>query len=112
MYIIDPKRLEKIEAAKGVTRQVIPFGDRLMFVLFEFQPNASVPEHRHPEEQIGLVLRGKAEFNVEGKVMVAEEGMVYWFPPNVKHGAKVGADGGLFLDVFSPPRKDFTYRTK
>jgi len=112
MYVINPNRLEKIEAAKGVTRQVIPFGDRLMFVLFEFQPYTSVPEHRHPEEQMGLVLKGKTEFNVEGKVMVAEEGAVYWFPSNVKHGSKVGAEGGLFLDVFSPPRKDFTYSTK
>ncbi len=110
MFVIEPKVICKAEAVKGVTRQVIPCGDRMMPVLFEFEPNSSVPEHSHPEEQVGIVLRGRTEFTVEGKVVVAKEGDVYWFPPNVKHGAKVGAEGGLFLDVFSPPRKDFTYK--
>ena len=66
-----------------------------------------VARHRHPHEQLGLILRGSMTLNVEGTDHRLEEMDGYALPGDVEHGATAGPEGALVLDVFRPVREDY-----
>lgn len=79
-----------------------------MVILVEIEPNGFIPEHSHPNEQMGICLRGKAEFKFNGKKQIINPGIVYYFPPNETHSIKlIGNEVGVFLDIFSPPHEEY-----
>jgi quercetin dioxygenase-like cupin family protein len=39
-------------------------GERITLAIVELAPNAIVPEHRHPNEQNGMVIQGRVRFRV------------------------------------------------
>ena len=52
--------------ADGVTGRPL-FGAGAMVNLIEFEPGATVPEHQHEHEQLGIVLRGMQLFKAVRK---------------------------------------------
>jgi len=50
----------------GVVAGVVE-GDRMSFAVVELAPNSIVARHQHPNEQIGLVLRGTLTFTIAGE---------------------------------------------
>jgi quercetin dioxygenase-like cupin family protein len=64
-------------------------------------------DHRHPEEQMGFVLRGCVELTIDGVRHVLEPGDAYLVPGNIRHGFKVvGAEPVEYLEVFTPPKAE------
>ena len=97
---------KKLDVFKQIKSEIIFSSGRMMFLLVDMKPGQIVPEHRHPHEQMGICLKGKAEFiSGENKILV-EAGMFYWIKPNEPHSVKV-IEESTFLDVFSPPREDY-----
>jgi len=90
----------------GVTFRPV-FGRRVLFNYVYFDPNSVAPMHQHPEEQIGTMLEGEYEFEMDGQTRVIRPGDAYLVPPNVPHAARTGSKGCLALDIFSPPRAGF-----
>ena len=92
--------------ADGVTGRPV-FGADAMINLAELGPGAVVPEHSHPHEQIGLVLRGTLELTIDGatSTLGPMDGAV--IPGGVPHGALAGPEGAVMLDVFQPAREDY-----
>ena len=82
-------------------------GEQMTFATVELDANAVVGEHAHPNEQIGLVLRGSLTFTIGGEVRELKPGQTYVIPGNIPHNAVAGADGCTVVDVFSPPRADW-----
>lgn len=81
--------------------------DRLMTGMVELQPHAVVEEHRHPHEQMGIVLSGRALFTIGGESRTLGPGDVYRIPGEVPHKV-VALDAPVrAFDVFSPPREDY-----
>jgi quercetin dioxygenase-like cupin family protein len=78
-----------------------------MLSLVELAPNALLPEHSHPHEQLGVVLRGELQMLFAGAPHVLKEMDAYTLPGGVVHEARAGAQGALVLDVFQPVREDF-----
>lgn len=106
--VMELKEGRDIPFFPGVTGKILLWSERLMFFLVEIEVGEVVPEHSHPQEQMGLCLRGEAEFWGAGERVVVREGMTYFIPSNEPHGVKViGTERGVFLDVFSPPREDY-----
>ena len=97
---------KKLNVFEEIKSEIIFSGDRLMFLLVDMKPGQFVPEHRHPHEQMGICLKGKAEFVSGGNKFLVEAGMFYWIKPNEPHSVKV-MEESTFLDVFSPPREDY-----
>lgn len=98
---------------ESVSGRIVFSSDRVMFLLVEVPPKGVVPEHSHPHEQMGICLRGKAEFKSGKEKVIVEEGMFYWIKPGEKHAVESLVDEpSLFLDVFSPPREDYLERVK
>jgi len=83
------------------------FGQNMTMSFVYMEPNTVAPVHQHPQEQIGTIIEGGYEFELDGVKRMVRKGDVYVVPPNVPHGAVTYEEGCLALDVFSPPREGF-----
>ncbi len=92
--------------ADGIERQMIS-GERLMVCRLSIAPNIVTPVHSHPHEQITIVERGRVRFLVDGVERIASAGDVLFFPSGIAHGATMGDEPVVLVDIFSPPREDF-----
>lgn len=108
------KRIDNIkswELTSDVLTRVIMLGERVMLFLVEMKAGSVIPLHKHPNEQMGICLKGKAVFKANNETVIVEEGSTYRFNPNEEHSVKALTDS-RFLDVFAPPREDYIERQR
>ena len=91
---------------EGVERQMV-VGQKLMICRFRFTPFLETPQHRHPHEQMSIVVSGRVRFFVEGEERICSPGDVLQFPANCLHGATMMDEEVVLIDVFTPLREDF-----
>jgi len=106
MEVIKAGEGQKLYVFKEIKSEIIFSSGRTMFLLVDMKPGQIIPEHRHPHEQMGICLKGKAEFTSGEDKFPVEAGTFYWIKPNEPHSVKV-IEESTFLDVFSPPREDY-----
>jgi quercetin dioxygenase-like cupin family protein len=94
------------EIAPGVRMSPL-FGDSSMFMVVTLEPNAVVPAHSHPHEQLGLVLAGTITFRIGGAEHTLGVDGAYHIPGGVEHGAVAGPEGCRVIDIFQPVREDY-----
>jgi quercetin dioxygenase-like cupin family protein len=82
-------------------------GERCSLTVVELEPNSLVPEHSHPNEQLGLVVSGSVSFRVADEERQLAQGGTWRIPPDTPHEVHVGPEGAVVIDVFSPPREDW-----
>lgn len=98
---------DTIEAVEGVHLTPLAAGERMSAQHFHVEPGAVVPEHSHPHEQIGYVVRGSLTFAAAGSEFVVGAGDSFCIPPEEPHEARnLTEEPVAGLDVFSPPRAD------
>ena len=102
----NPDGMTPRELCPGVTAK-IAWGDKLMFSLVTLEPDAAVPEHAHPHEQMGMLLSGEMTLVVEGTPRALALNEMYLVPGGVRHAAKAGPGGAVALDAFAPPREEY-----
>ena len=83
------------------------FGEKILLSFVYMEPNSVAPVHSHPEEQMGTMIEGEYEFELNGVKRLMRPGDVYIVPPNVPHGARTFDKPCLALDIFSPPRSGY-----
>jgi quercetin dioxygenase-like cupin family protein len=98
---IQPQRIWE-----GVLARVVE-GERMSLAIVELAPNSRVREHRHPNEQVGIVLQGSLTFTVAGEPRLLGPGDTYTIHGGVPHDAVTGPGGCVVIDVFSPVRADW-----
>jgi quercetin dioxygenase-like cupin family protein len=91
---------------EGIERQMV-VGQNLMICRFRFTPFLETPQHRHPHEQMSIVVSGRVRFFIEGEERICLPGDVLQFPANCLHGATMMDEEVVLIDVFSPLREDF-----
>ncbi len=92
----------------GIKRKIVGYTDELMLVHLEFAKGAVGEPHAHDiHDQIGYVVSGSFEGEVEGEKMVLKAGDAYIAPKHFVHGAVALEEGSILLDAFSPKRADF-----
>ena len=91
---------------EGIERQMV-VGQNLMICRFRFTPYLETPQHRHPHEQMSIVVSGCVRFLVEGEERICSPGDVLQFPANCLHGATMMDEEVVLIDVFTPLREDF-----
>ena len=107
MYRIwKPEGIPPRTLAPGVTAKIAS-GEKMMLSLVTLAPDAVVPTHSHPHEQMGFMVSGTLEFTIEGETRVLSGNDMYFVPGGVPHAAKGGPGGAEALDVFSPPRDEY-----
>jgi len=102
----DIAALEPFRVWDGVVARAVE-GGRCSFAVVELEPSCVVPEHRHDNEQLGMVLRGSVSFRVGDETRDLETGGTWRIAPNVPHEVHAGPNGAVVLDVFAPVREDW-----
>jgi quercetin dioxygenase-like cupin family protein len=99
------KEIETKKPAEGVEIRVVP-GEKMTLVFFYLSPGAKIPEHSHPHEQIGTLLKGSLELSIGQEKRIVNPGQAYVIPSNVPHSGKNLEAPSEVIEVFSPPRED------
>lgn len=82
-------------------------GERITLAVVELDPNAVVAEHRHANEQLGMVIRGQMHFTVDGETRTLGPGETWRIQGDRPHDVVAGPEGAVVIDVFSPVRSDW-----
>ena len=104
---------EQIDIWSTEARELMPgfnghfvHSERATLVYWDIDPDAILPEHSHPHEQIVNVLEGTFELVMEGASHILGPGDVLVIPGDVPHSGRAHT-GGKIIDVFSPVREDY-----
>ncbi len=98
--------LETKQILEGISLRAVS-GEKTMMTLFEFEPNAIIPSHKHPHEQITYIIEGEMEVTVEGETRVLKKGDGVVILSNQEHSAKVMNKPTKAVDAWYPIRKDY-----
>lgn len=88
-----------------ITRKVVT-GEKEMLVFWKMKAGAHAAAHRHPNEQIFWMLKGRMEFRLGNEKRTCVAGDIGVIPGGVEHEASFPEDTEV-IDIFSPPREDF-----
>ena len=94
------------DMAEGIQRQIMGYTPNLMMVKVYFEEGAEAASHSHPHQQVGHVLKGKFEVEIDREVKVLNAGDCFVVQENLTHRA-LCVEEGIILDTFSPMREDF-----
>lgn len=96
---------EPREVADGVYLSDLAAGEQASMKFWRVEPGATLPTHRHRNEQIGYVISGTLTAVVEGEERALTPGDSYAFPGDELHGAENrGDEPAVGIGVLSPPR--------
>lgn len=95
------------EVADGVYLADLAESTRACMKYWRVEPGATLPTHRHRNDQIGYLISGQLTAIVEGEEHQLEPGDSYAFPGQELHGAENrGDEPAVGIGVLSPPRED------
>jgi unsaturated pyranuronate lyase len=80
---------------------------QMMLSVVDLEPHAVVEEHRHPHEQVGMVLAGKAIFFIGGEQKTLQTGDLYRIPGDTPHKVIALEEPVKALDIFCPVREEY-----
>jgi quercetin dioxygenase-like cupin family protein len=84
-------------------------GEQVTFAVVELAPNAVVPEHHHPQEQLGMVIAGNVRFRIDDEIRELGPGGTWRIRSDHPHQVSAGPDGAVVIDTFSPIRSDWDH---
>jgi quercetin dioxygenase-like cupin family protein len=106
LHLISPQLLAGGYLARAV------HGEQLTFAVVEVEPNAVLPEHRHANEQFGMVIEGSVVFRVGEETKTLEPGGIWQIPSETPHTVTGGPNGAVVVDTFAPAREDWAARER
>jgi quercetin dioxygenase-like cupin family protein len=98
--------LRPLPVWEGILARAV-VGQEMTMAIMELSPNAVAAEHRHPNEQLGIVLQGTLTMRIADETREIGPGMTYRILADVPHMATAGPDGCVVMDIFAPPRADW-----
>jgi quercetin dioxygenase-like cupin family protein len=101
LHKIRPHVLREQVTARAVT------GERMTLAVVDLEPDATVPEHKHENEQLGFVITGTITMRIGTEKRELHPGDTYTIPGNVPHEATAGSEGATVVDAFAPLRADW-----
>lgn len=104
--VFDLKDISGYKPVQGMEGRAV-LGVHMQLTYVTFDPGTVIPTHSHPQEQIGLLLKGNARLLLETGDVHLTELSSYVVPGEVPHGLMVGTEGAVFVEAFHPPRQDY-----
>ncbi|MDZ7849656.1 MAG: cupin domain-containing protein [Halodesulfurarchaeum sp.] len=99
--------VETAEPIDGVQLRLLANGESANVQQYRIEPGGVVPEHSHPHEQLGYLVRGELTFVLDGEEVIVEAGDSYRLAGDEPHAVENRSDTlAEGIDVFSPPRTD------
>jgi quercetin dioxygenase-like cupin family protein len=99
-------RHEHLRIWDGVSAQAIE-GDRTTLAIVDLEPNSTVPEHHHDNEQLGILVRGTMRFRVGEETRDLAPGDTWRILSHAPHEVTAGPEGALAVESFTPARADW-----
>lgn len=82
-------------------------GEHTQISIVDIPADGVVDWHQHPNEQMGMMVSGRALFHVGDEVKELGPGDIYWIPGDIRHKV-VPIDGpGQAVDFFYPIRDEY-----
>jgi quercetin dioxygenase-like cupin family protein len=94
------------EMLEGVKVKALTCGEKTLTAEFLLSKGSAIPEHSHPNEQAGYLVKGRLRLYVESKSKEMNPGDSWCVPSNVRHKVDVLEDS-VAVEVFSPRREDY-----
>ena len=94
---------ELLAGVKLVTRC---WGEKALMGEFHIQAGSVIPDHSHPNEQIGYLISGRLDLIIDGVRHEFSPGDTWCIPAGIRHSAAAVSDV-VALEVFSPVREDY-----
>lgn len=94
------------EIIKGIRIKTLCFGESMLMTEFLLQKDALLPEHSHPNEQTGYLIKGKIRLFIAEAVRELVPGDSWNIAKDVLHRAEILEDS-IAIEVFSPVREDY-----
>jgi quercetin dioxygenase-like cupin family protein len=107
--LVELAEIVPIQVFEGVVVRRVQ-GDRVTLAVVELAPDALVPEHRHANEQCGLVIEGQVTFRIGDEERVLGPGGTWRIIGDTPHECLAGPEGAVVIDVFNPRRDDWSER--
>ena len=98
--------LAPVRVWNGVLARVVE-SERVTLAVVELEANSVVPEHRHENEQVGILLSGSLTFRIGDETRELAPGGTWSIPADVPHEVTTGPDGAVAAEVFAPARTDW-----
>jgi len=91
---------------EGIEQKTLVYGDKTLMTEFRLKKGARLPDHQHPHEQTGYLVKGRLLLTLGDEKRDCVPGDSWCIPSNVVHGAEIIEDS-VALEVFSPVREDY-----
>jgi quercetin dioxygenase-like cupin family protein len=91
---------------KGISLDVLSFGEKSMITKMNYKAGDQVSFHSHPHEQSGYVISGKILIRFDEFNEILKAGDSYSIPGGTEHSIHVLEDSKE-VTFFSPPREDY-----
>ena len=87
-------------------------GEQSTLAVIELDPDISVPEHSHANEQLGVLISGSMTFTIGGEVKEVGPGETWRILGHVPHSVIAGPAGAVLVESFAPGRDDWETRER
>lgn len=94
------------EVLKGIRIKTLCYGQATLMTEFLLQKDAILPEHAHPQEQTGYLVKGKIRLYIGNESRELVPGDSWCIAGDVPHKAEILEDS-VAIEVFSPVREDY-----
>ena len=94
------------EIIKGIRIKTLCYGESMLMTEFLLQKDAVLPDHSHPNEQTGYLVKGKIRMFIGGASRELVAGDSWNIAKDVNHRAEIMEDS-VAIEVFSPVREDY-----
>jgi len=95
----------------GIRQKTLVFGERTLMTEFLLTKNSILPDHAHPYEQTGYLVKGHILLRIGHAEHDTTPGDSWCIPMNVTHGARILEDSTA-IEIFSPARADYLPKEK
>jgi quercetin dioxygenase-like cupin family protein len=93
----------------GVRMKTLVFGEKTLMTEFVLAKQSVLPDHSHPYEQTGYLVKGHIVVKIGDERFDAMPGDSWCVAMNVVHGAEILEDS-VAIEVFAPVREDYLPR--
>jgi quercetin dioxygenase-like cupin family protein len=94
------------EVLPGIKLKTLVYGQRTLMTEFLLEAGRELPQHSHPYEQTGYLVRGHIRLTIGPGTHDVLPGDSWCIPSGTSHGASIVEDS-VAIEVFSPVREDY-----
>ncbi len=94
------------EIIEGIQIKTLCYGDSTLMTEFLLLKDSILPEHAHPYEQTGYLVKGRLRLHISGASKELVAGDSWCIANDLPHRAEILEDS-VAIEIFSPVREDY-----